>query len=354
MSHLELLVPFALPPAELSADLLKQLHAPALAMLAARARSERAAGRSETIDEYSRALPHEIWLSRRFGLEAERKHGGSPPIATALMQAFGLPVSPGTWFVLEPVHIHIARDHLVLSDPRQLMMSEQDARALFDIAKPLFDEAGKQLLYGSANTWFVRADDWSALQTSSPDTTAGHNIDIWMPKGSGERDWRKLQNEVQMHWFNHPVNEAREARLQKAVNSIWLWGGSAGQPATQPQGATATFNLEGWMRAFGQFAGSHGHANSAADLLQHKPAQGLAVLDALLEPALSSDWARWLAAMQELEAGWFAPLLAGLQSGAVDQLTLVATHDTRISRFSVTRSSLRKFWIKPTLSALVS
>lgn len=350
MSHLDILLPFGLPPAELSADLYRELKAPSLATLTARARSS--ARTSQTFEDFHRALPHEIWLTKQFGLENTQLANSSPPIAVALMQSLGLNPKDGMWFVLQPVHIHIARDHLVLTDPRQLQLPEQEARRLFDVAKPLFDECGKDLMYGNAEMWFVRADDWSELQTATPDAAAGHNIDIWMPKGSGERDWRKVQNEVQMHWFTHPVNTEREATGRKIVNSVWLWGGatvSAPCPAKQYKGA---FNLHGWMQAFSRYVPDHAVVDSARELISSKSKSSLLVVDSLIDPALSNDWGRWLDYMHRLESDWFAPILQGLKSGELDQVSIVLTNDSRLTSFTTTRPSLRKFWVKPSLAAL--
>lgn len=353
MSHLTILLPFGLPPAEISADLLKALNMPSLAALLARARFAGAGTRHRTFKDFSRALPHEIWLAREFGIAEDLERSGNPPVAVPLMRAFGCaPQEAGTWFVLQPVHIHVARDHLVLTDPRRLALPDQEARALFDLARPLFDEAGKTVRYGDAATWFLRADEWKALETATPDAASGHNIEIWMPRGAGERDWRKLQNEVQMHWFDHAVNQDREARGVKPVNSLWLWGGSPAPAADGHGGYTAAFNLTGWYRAFIPRVARCGAAASAADALAAAPERGLAVLDDLLEPALSNDWSAWLAAMQALEARWFAPLLEALRSNALEHLSLVLTHDTRLSRFDTTRASLRKFWIRPALTPL--
>lgn len=346
MSRLDILLPFALPPAELAADLRKALRAPALATLVARARTGRALPADEPAEGFHRALPHERWLAQAF--RAAPDGNSSPPIAPALMRRLGAEPGAGSWFVVQPVHIHVARDHLVLVDPRQLMLPEQDARALFDIAAPLFADYGKTLHYGDASTWFVRADDWHELRTSTPDAASGHNIDIWMPRGPAERDWRKVQNEVQMHWFNHAINEAREARGLKPVNSLWLWGGAPAD-ATLASNYTDTFNLSGWTRSLGTTASA-----MLPQILASRPQQGLALLDALLEPALATDWSRWLDAMHALEEQWFAPLLEALRGGALDHLSLIATDDTGVAQFAVSRLSLRKFWVKPSLAPLHS
>jgi len=352
MTQLDILLPFGLPPAELSADLLKELDLPALAALTARAKSEDSAARHQKYDDFRRALPHESWLAGQFGLESGLASNSSPPIAAALMQSMRLNVDTGTWFILQPVHIHIARDHLVLTDPRQLALAEQDARSLFDIAAPLFEEYGKRLLYGNAGTWFVHADDWAELQTSTPDAATGHNIDIWMPKGPQERDWRKLQNEVQMHWFSHSVNEKREARGMKAVNSLWLWGGPGMNSDQVARRYDKGFNLSGWMQGFSQLLPQHGTADNGAELPANLRERNLLLLSALLEPALSNDWSRWLDAMHCLEKDWFAPLLQALRIGTIDQLSFIVTDDARLSRYTTNRSSLRKFWIKPSLAPL--
>jgi hypothetical protein len=346
MSHLDILVPFALPPAAMSADLLRELQLPALATLTSRS----SAAPPEHLDGFRRSLPHEDWLVRQFGMAAAAN--SSPPVASALMQSFGLAPREGTWFVVQPVHIHIARDHLVLTDPRQLALAEQEARTLFDIARPLFEENGKVLEYGDAGTWFARADEWTALHTATPDAASGRNIDLWMPTGPGERDWRKVQNEVQMHWFNHPINEQREAHRRKPVNSIWLWGGSGVAAKPQPGGYTHAFNLRGWTQAFACMAPQHAALDDPSRLLAVEAGHGILMLDNLLEPALSNDWSLWLDGMRALEVAWFTPLLQALKEGAIDKLSLVLTHDSRLSHFTASRASLRKFWVKPTLSAL--
>jgi len=349
MNQLDILLPFAIPPAEISADLLRELKTPALARLLSRSKSSRHGALRETFEGFHRALPHEIWLARTFGVGGE----SSPRIAHALMQSFGLQADEGTWFALQPVHIHVARDHLVLTDPQQLSISENEAQALYAVAHDLFGETGKPLLYGNTNIWFVRADEWSQLQTSTPDAAGGRNIDIWMPAGPGERNWRKIQNEVQMHWFSHTVNAEREARGAKPINSIWLWGGS--DIAELPRAPyTNAFNFDGWTKAFATRIGRHSHADSAATALAETPQHGLVYLDTLLEPALSNDWARWLSAMQALEANWFAPLLDAFKTGRLSGLTLIASDDAHLRQFAVNRSSLRKFWITPSLAPLAS
>lgn len=318
MRNTTLLLPFALPPAEHARDLLAALQAPSLAMLLAR--SAEMPAREQP--PFAASLPHESLLAGTDG-------SNSPPVAQALMAGLGVPVQDGYWFVLQPAHFHVARDHLVLTDLRQLSLDEPTSQALFAAAEPLFAELGHEVRYGDARCWFLRADDWHGLRTTTPDAAAGHNVDIWLPSGDAARQWRKLHNEVQMLWHMHPLNESRESRGQHRINALWLWGGAA--------------------------AGVNFPETSARLIaaMPSVPAAGGPVCDAaLLPPSLAGDWSQWLSAMQAIDSDRIAPLLAALRNGTLDNLTLQLTDATRMCEWRATRGGMRKFWRKPSLSAL--
>jgi hypothetical protein len=352
MNQLDILLPFGLPPSDLAKDLLRQCNTPSLARLLARAKVLQ----KESFDPFSRALPHEVWLARKF-LPENSIPKSSPPLADALMRRHGLQAESGMWFVVQPVHFHIARDHLVLTDVRQLALPDAESRLLFETARPLFEETGKTLVYGDAMTWFVQADDWHDLHTATPDAACGHNIDIWLPKGGAELAWRKLQNEVQMHWHTHEVNTAREQRGAKAVNSLWLWGGAmvphAGHHLLPAAPYSDFFNLHDWSAAPGTSNARH-HSNChAIDAILAQGTHGLAQLDPLLPPAMTADWGTWLQRLQSLDTEWFTMLLSALQGGRLQRLNLIVTHNTGLAEFSVSRASLRKFWVKSSLERLL-
>lgn len=359
MSHLDILLPFGLPPPELARDLLRELKLPALATLMTRVKSGHHRRR---FDDFARALPHEAWLASQFklptfgtgsGSDAEH-HQNSPALACATMRALGLTVDDGVWFLLHPSHIHIARDHLVLTDIRQINLSEADSRSLFDAAEPLFAEVGKSLRYANANTWFVRADDWQGLLTATPDATCGHNIDIWMPQGDAAAAWRKVQNEVQMIWFAHPLNEQRALQGLQAVNSLWLWGGATALPApTASDARRDVFNLPDGFAGLGQYAKTAYVNASAADIITTKPEHALLTLDQLIEPTLTGEWSAWLQRLQGLEDEFFAPLLQAMQRGRLDSLSLHITDNTHLLEASASRFSIKKFWLKPSLTGLL-
>lgn len=329
MSHLELIIPFGIPPASLAKDLLKELHTPALAKLLA------CAGKPtvQEIDEFSRALSHEYWLAGQFPPE---KSANSPANSWDLMQSASQTVSSGYWFLLQPVHIHIARDHLVLTDQRRLHIDEKDARTLFAVAAESCAEMGLTLLYGDAHTWFLRADAWSDLQTATVDAACGHNIDIWMPKGEFERVWRKLQNEIQMLWFTSDVNARREMQGKKAINSVWISRG-ANAPDSARKQHLAVHDLT-------DFTSNYSAASSPQTIL----------LDHLSEAALNNDWSLWLEQMQALEQNCFVPLLASLKNKQISSLDMLMGDAHKLATFKLNAWSIRKFWLRPSLNHLFS
>jgi len=320
MASTTVVLPFALPPAELAPELSRNLQAPSLAALLSR----NSLLKKHVIGDESRILPHETWLARQ--------RGG---LADAVMRGFGLEPEEGYWFIVHPVHIQLARNHLVLADSRRLRLDEADSRALFELAKPYFDH----LLWGDAETWFMRADGWRELDAASPDAAMGSNLADWMPVGPTALAFKKLQNEIQMLWHEHPVNEARQLRGLAPVNSFWMWGGADSGPAAtavapaQALAVGAAGAAPSWLAALATPG-----ANPAPD------AAGAVVLPQLIPAGAGNDWGAWLGAMQQLEHEWFAPLLSALRDGRTSDLTLILTSREGWTEIRTSKAALRKFW----------
>ena len=338
MSHITLVLPHLLPLPEFAPDLVRALQTPMLASLLTRTTAYE---RSAAVDT-ARALPHEQWLARALGLEA----GGQPAFAAAAMRGFGLDPADGTWFIVNPAHVQIARSHSMMADLRHLDLGDDEGRALFEAARPLCEEIGRPLLYGDARTWFLRADDWAHIDTATPDTVAGMDLTDFVPRGPRALAYRKLQNEVQMAWYTHPVNAAREARRMPAVNAFWLWGAAAGN--ARRAGQVASIGAPGWIGAL-----SDRRLDSLDELGGVLAQDGLLVAGNLAEPALAADWGSWLQQVQLLEQALFAPLHAALVQGRVKRLQLVLSSRDGLAELTTTAMAQRKFWRRPTLDRLI-
>ena len=343
MTEITLALPYALPPPEMATDLLRALKMPALASLLTRNNSFQ----FHIYDNDSRVLPHEAWLAHALGLaSAPERPDTAAPLATAAMRGCGLQAeaAEGHWFMVQPAHIQLSRTHLLLSDLRALHLTQDESRGLYDIARGYFEELGKPLLHGAPGLWFVRADDWTGMATASPDAAATQNLSDWMPEGEHARDYRKLQNEIQMLWHEHPINVARQERGMQPVNAFWMWGGSsAGAPAAAPM---AIAGGPAWMQAL-----------AAPDLRQPTVAQliaqpGAVMLAPLIPSAQTGDWSDWIGHMQRIEDEWCAPLLAALNDGSIGRVTLMLSHRNGWLDVSTSKLAQRKFWRKPTLNLL--
>ena len=338
MSHVTLVLPFSLPPKELAPDMARHVAAPSLAALVSKTAREQVGAVPGSV----RQLPHEPWLGLALGgIEP------FPAFARMAMRGAGIDPGDGYWFLVHPTHIEIARSHLLVNDVRQLGLAEAHSRALFETARPYFEDSGYTLAYADATTWFLRADDWKDLNTASPDAAAGLDISFFMPEGQSAPRFRKLQNEIQMLWHEHPANLERAAKGQAAVNAFWPWAANGNRAA---KGATLiTSGAQPWLDKLA--AGTGGGALDAAAVLAGSGTR-IVYCDQLSAPAIAGDWSAWIHAMNALENAWFAPVLAALKAGSVERVSVVLSGRETLLETTTNRLAQRKFWRRATLDKL--
>lgn len=168
--------------------------------------------------------PAERWLlhALRLGDETEQA-----PWARLAAQADGVagdfPADPPLG-LLTPVHLRLGRDSLSLTDPATLDLQPGEARQLFDAVASLFADAGWTLRLATTSRWYVAHPSLAGVVSAGVARAQGRSVAAWMPAGPAARPWRQLLTEVQMTWQHHPVNEARLARGQREVNTLWLHG----------------------------------------------------------------------------------------------------------------------------------
>ena len=264
---MHLVIPFASALSDAAAQTLGTLSLPNLERLLGRW----AVADDDTVrdiagtDEYTLSLPHERLLARLRGWPVA---DGLLPFAAEAARRDGFAPEPGSgWGLLTPAHWHVGRDQVNLVDPASLELDDAEARTLHQALAPLFEELGWTWHWASADRWYVSHPSLATLPTASIDRVIGRNVDLWLNDHPGVLLVRRLQSEVQMLLYVHPLNDAREARGAMAVNSFWL----SGTGRTEPAGAELP-----------------------ADVV---------VDDRLRAPALAEDWSAWAEAWHALDAG---------------------------------------------------
>ncbi len=323
--HCELIVPALFAEAS-------GARAPALEMLLARGRASSA-----------ESVSVEAWLQERFGVEDETIAAG----ALTLVASGGDPAAH-CWARVDPVHLRLMRDRLIMVPSAAFTLSREEADALADALNGHFGDR-LSLKVVDPGRWCARLERQLAFDAGSPLHAAGRDVDLALRIGgeAGKR-WATLLNEIQMLLHAHPVNQAREERGEAMVNSLWLWGaGTAPKVAASPwQSVSADDPVAlGLARLAG--ARSRRLAPSAPAWLEGgEEGRHLVLLDALRAPLALGERARYRERIEALEQGWFAPLLAALRAGRVGMLTLHVPDSLGVS-FETIRGDLRRFWRRP-------
>lgn len=216
---LHLLIPDAAPLLPEGAPLPALPPLPVLGALLARLR------RVDTIevDDDSPATPFETAIARANRLPGEP---GRQPWAAFESGTVGTPCA---W--LRPCHWQLGLDHVTLLDPAALALTEDESRALLAAVQPLLAEDGVALRYIAPDLWLAQGALFRGLTTWSMDRAVQRpltrDVLALAPTAAQSAHLRRLQTEVQMLLYHHPVNEAREQGRRWPVNALWI--GGAGQ-----------------------------------------------------------------------------------------------------------------------------
>ncbi|TAL76632.1 MAG: hypothetical protein EPN76_10930 [Burkholderiaceae bacterium] len=186
------------------------------------------------------------------------------------------------WLV-ELVHVSPSRDSAVLLPAHGLDIRADHSGALLESAQALFAGTGFTLQPDSTTHWRIHLPPDFTPLCASPALVSLTTLNDYWPQDLNTRPWRRLVNELQMLWYEHPVNTERGAEGLAPINSLWLFGGASPSQLTK---ATP------------------------------EPAKH----DDLFAPGRVEDWGGWIAALANLEQTVFKPLAA---SGAAPELALL-------------------------------
>jgi len=254
-----------------------------------------------------RELPHEAWWRER----CAPAHADAIEAYAALALGASLP----SWR-MTPVHLHLGLDHARLTPPQALALRDEESQALAQVATERFAMEDWRLVAATPQAWFLEGAAELQLETHSWTMAAGRNVDAYLPKGPDARRWRRVLTEIQMSWFAHPVNTARESRGELPLNMLWIDGRASGTSA-DASGLTVLSSdaaLVGLVRAAGGRAIDPGGRLPEARRFAEIAGDGDLAVDvgAWNSARRSGDPGAWLDAWLRLEE-WLAN--AGLDRG---------------------------------------
>lgn len=271
-----------------------------------------------------------------------------PPAATmASIEIDGFDAD-AFWLRMDPAQMIPDRDSLVLIPPSELAISDEEAKALIDTFNQHFEEDRVRLEFGSADHWYLRIAQAVDLHTSPLDEVAFQHLGQAFPTGNAAHYWRQLMNEVQMLFFDHPVNQSRREQGIPEINSIWPWGeGLLDMAQIKHRPSAHIWSTHPYLQGMSGLSGAATHAapESYMDWLNQLDVETGGHHLVLLETSLNalSGWTlpQWLEALKLMEESWFSEILNGLKSGRLQSVLL----DFGMGyRYHLEPKHMKRFW----------
>lgn len=263
-------------------------------------------------------------LCALFGLDAL-----APPVARLTHLADGGAPGNGCWLRLDPVHLLVAGDRLILTDPNELRLTQIEADHLVAPVQQLFASDGWRIEALHPNRWYLHLRQRPAIETASLPAVLGRDIHPFLPKGPEARVWRRYLNEVEMLLGSSEVNTEREARGEPVVNSVWLWGEGElpAPPARRFARVWGDDSLARGLALFTQTPVSRLPDDAGTWLEQAEGGEHLLVLGADALGCFDHDW--------------LAPILKFLRDASIERFTL---HGSTGLGFMLDTQMLRPWW----------
>lgn len=307
---MHLLIPGALPPSNIAKDLIPQVeqHCPLLV--------ERLKTLAATVQELK---PEDTGCTPFEAVKLQQLGYAPPPGANlgtglAALHA-GVKNTAETVWLAELSAISVGREGATIAHPASFEVTPEEADALFDAVSGLWADRAISALPINARQWRIWLEPSANTRSLTPAAMAEMRLSDWWPQEDSLREWRRLLNEIQMVWHEHPVNIARAERGEVPINSLWLFGGAQGWSPTQVA-VQPPLRAQARPRAIGS---TQTQAQAASQLVQPRqtPIEGTSrnptqtsagslasamTYEGLHTPYLQGDWAAWIAALPALSA----------------------------------------------------
>lgn len=334
--HCHVLVPDAFWPRQDNAEVMAGLGCEGLEALIAKGRRTGAP-----------PVAAECWLLDRFEVERQRDWPVAPYCLLADGRASGIAPGNDVWMRADPGHLHVDYGDLVLGDAGASAQDEAASLAQ-DINRHF---AGSFELFPlCADRWYLRLPSVPDIETEPLAGVLGRSINAHLPSGPDAARWRSIANELQMLLHAHPVNAAREARGERALNSLWLWGaGRLVPPKSRPcrLALAADPLVLGLAQASGAAAAPLPASAGAWIEGDRETGNVLIVLDSLRAAAWRDDAHAWREQLSALDRDWLSPLALALRQHRIGMVSLHLLGPERTLEVETTAGDLRRFWRRP-------
>jgi hypothetical protein len=133
---------------------------------------------------------------------------------------------PGVWVAAaDPAFLEARLDrvHMRALPPSELPPAE--LRRLYDDLQQALCAGGPTALAGIGTVGYLRGEDGFPTAALPPAAIDGQRIDEFLPAADPASLYLSLSGEIQTSLHQHPLNAAREARGQRPINTLWIWGG---------------------------------------------------------------------------------------------------------------------------------
>lgn len=323
MRSVHLVIPDLFLPQHYAAGVSADLRLPALESLLGRGRSEMLA-----------PLGLEQLLCELFAVPVQ----GDAPIAPISAAFDGL--AGKYWMRADPVHLDMQREQMLLAE---VSLASAEATELCASLNAHFAGQGMEFCAPHPQRWYVRTDELPDISTMPLSQVIGGDVRRALPSGADAARWHQLFNEIQMLLYAHPLNEAREARGETPVNSVWFWGGGElVAPSQQNFDSVSSDDVLAEM-----FAAASGVPFMSWPEQWHEPdrdGRQLLVWTGLRTAMQRGDLDAWRSAIQDFESGFAQPLWQALRAGRIAQLQLDIIGAAGMRRVMLTRGDSWALW----------
>jgi hypothetical protein len=127
-------------------------------------------------------------------------------------EIWGIQPTSGAQACITPCHWQVGMNEVIMLNPAEMGLSEDESKQLLAAIQPYFQEDGLEVVYESPLIWQAKSQLFEGLPFASLDRVVGQNVKPWMPdasKAPHAKSLQRLQSEMQMLMYQHPVNDQR-------------------------------------------------------------------------------------------------------------------------------------------------